>query len=181
MQSKERAIHLGPSSLSFLTPENCHHHTKRTFTGPARSRSWHSQRQESASASASRTSPKPGTSTPQSSTSASSTKARNTVSFQFQNYMINVLAVPMRKELRDIEPLKNRRLQLLAVVEDLDVFNSKLEQYGVGLSVRPVTLPRGQRTLTFVDPGGHSWEVGGKDSIFTDWGQAGACSYLRNG
>ena len=51
------------------------------------------------------------------------------------------------------------RFQLSIWVDDVDAVASELEKKGVELLTGPVNQEWGMRTVTFLDPAGHSWEI----------------------
>ena len=51
------------------------------------------------------------------------------------------------------------RVQLALNVDDVDAACAQLRTAGVELNNGPVDRPWGMRTVTFVDPGGHVWEL----------------------
>jgi len=52
------------------------------------------------------------------------------------------------------------RFQITTWVPDVDAVAAQLRQRGVSILQGPLDRPWGVRTLNFVDPAGHSWEVG---------------------
>jgi catechol 2,3-dioxygenase-like lactoylglutathione lyase family enzyme len=90
----------------------------------------------------------------------------NSVAIQFTNLIINLLHVDNAPEI--IEPGivavrdSGSRFQLSIWVEDVDAVCRALEARGVTLLVGPKDRAWGMRTANFVDPAGHSWEVGQK-------------------
>jgi catechol 2,3-dioxygenase-like lactoylglutathione lyase family enzyme len=90
----------------------------------------------------------------------------NSVAMQFANLIINLLSVDNAPEI--IEPgvvaarESGSRFQLSIWVEDVDAVCRALEARGVTLLAGPKDRPWGMRTANFVDPAGHSWEVGQK-------------------
>jgi uncharacterized glyoxalase superfamily protein PhnB len=77
--------------------------------------------------------------------------------------MINLLKATEAMEL--IEPATvasaaaGSRLQLTIEVDDVDAMCAELAARGVELLNGPMDRPWGIRTATFVDPGGHIWEI----------------------
>ncbi len=51
------------------------------------------------------------------------------------------------------------RFQLSIWVDDVDAVAAELEKKGVKLLTGPVNQEWGMRTVTFLDPAGHSWEI----------------------
>ncbi|AFC31053.1 Glyoxalase/bleomycin resistance protein/dioxygenase [Paenibacillus mucilaginosus 3016] len=83
--------------------------------------------------------------------------------FNFGNMSINLLAASEARELIDPAAVAVReagtRFQLTIRVEDVDAVCSDLYERGVALLNGPMNRPWGVRTASFVDPGGHIWEV----------------------
>ena len=83
--------------------------------------------------------------------------------FKFGDTLVNLLTVPAAQEL--IEPAvvapreAGSRLQLTINVEDVDALCAELAKRGVALLNGPIDRPWGVRTASFVDPGGHIWEI----------------------
>ena len=83
--------------------------------------------------------------------------------FAFGSTLVNLLAAPAAREL--IEPAVvapregGSRLQLTIDVEDVDAMCAELAKRGVVLLNGPIDRPWGVRTASFVDPGGHIWEI----------------------
>jgi catechol 2,3-dioxygenase-like lactoylglutathione lyase family enzyme len=83
--------------------------------------------------------------------------------FQFGSTLVNLLKVSAAREL--IEPAVvaprevGSRLQLTVEVEDVDAMCAELARRGVKLLNGPQDRPWGVRTASFVDPGGHIWEI----------------------
>ena len=83
--------------------------------------------------------------------------------FDFGNTLINLLKVTAAEGL--IEPAAvaardaGSRLQLTIDVDDVDAVCSELTSRGVELLNGPMDRPWGVRTASFVDPGGHIWEI----------------------
>jgi catechol 2,3-dioxygenase-like lactoylglutathione lyase family enzyme len=90
----------------------------------------------------------------------------NSVAVQFANLIVNLLHVDNAPEI--IEPGivaardSGSRFQLSIWVEDVDAVCRALKARGVTLLAGPKDRPWGMRTANFVDPAGHSWEVGQK-------------------
>lgn len=88
----------------------------------------------------------------------------NSAVFDFGNTIINLLRSTAAPEL--IEPASvaapeaGSRLQLSIEVDDVDAMCAELEHRGVKLLNGPMDRPWGLRTASFVDPGGHIWEIG---------------------
>jgi catechol 2,3-dioxygenase-like lactoylglutathione lyase family enzyme len=83
--------------------------------------------------------------------------------FDFGNTMINLVRTTAAGEL--IEPAvvapreAGSRLQLTIAVDDVDAMCAELVRRGVKLLNGPMDRPWGVRTASFVDPGGHIWEI----------------------
>jgi len=90
----------------------------------------------------------------------------NSVAVQLANVIINLLRVENAPEI--IEPGivaprdSGSRIQFSIWVEDVDAVCRELQKRGVKLLAGPKNRPWGMRTANFVDPAGHSWEVGQK-------------------
>jgi uncharacterized glyoxalase superfamily protein PhnB len=59
-------------------------------------------------------------------------------------------------------PDVGKRFQLTIWVDDLDAMVERVVGSGVTLLTGPQTHPWGMKSITFVDPAGHSWEIGQK-------------------
>jgi catechol 2,3-dioxygenase-like lactoylglutathione lyase family enzyme len=87
----------------------------------------------------------------------------NSVAFQFDNTIINLLATPAAHEL--IEPGTvggpdaGARFQFTIWVEDANAVIAELANRGVELLNGPLDREWGMRTAAFTDPDGHVWEV----------------------
>lgn len=87
----------------------------------------------------------------------------NSVAFQFENMIVNLLRAPAADEL--IEPAavapreSGARFQLTIWVEDADAVCEQLGAAGVELLNGPQDREWGMRTAAFADPDGHVWEV----------------------
>lgn len=83
--------------------------------------------------------------------------------FGFGSTLINLLKTAAAQEL--IEPAvvapreAGSRLQLTVQVDDVDAMCAELVSRGVTLLNGPMDRPWGVRTASFVDPGGHIWEI----------------------
>jgi catechol 2,3-dioxygenase-like lactoylglutathione lyase family enzyme len=90
----------------------------------------------------------------------------DSVVFAFGGTLVNLLASSAAQEL--IEPAAvaprevGSRLQLTIDVDDVDATCAELARRGVALLNGPMDRPWGVRTASFVDPGGHIWEIAGK-------------------
>jgi catechol 2,3-dioxygenase-like lactoylglutathione lyase family enzyme len=92
----------------------------------------------------------------------------NSAVFDFGNTLINLLATSSAPELIDPARVADReagsRLQLTIEVDDVDAMCAELGSRGVTLNNGPMNRPWGIRTASFLDPGGHVWEVAGPTS-----------------
>jgi lactoylglutathione lyase len=90
----------------------------------------------------------------------------NSVAFQFENMVVNLLKTPAAHELIDPATVADReagaRFQLTIWVEDTDAVCSALAARGVTLLNGPMNREWGMRTAAFTDPDGHIWEVAAK-------------------
>lgn len=83
--------------------------------------------------------------------------------FKFGDLILNLLAVGSAPEI--IEPGavapkgSGSRFQITLWVEDVDRAAVELERRGVQILAGPKDRPWGVRTLNFVDPSGHSFEI----------------------
>ena len=86
------------------------------------------------------------------------------VAVKFDNLIINLLRVQNAQEIVEPGTVATRdtghRFQLSIWVPDIEAVCAELQKHGVKLLNGPVTRPWGMRTANFVDPAGHSWEVG---------------------
>ncbi|MCW2644696.1 MAG: lactoylglutathione lyase [Pseudonocardiales bacterium] len=83
--------------------------------------------------------------------------------FNFGNTMINLLVATAAPELIDPAVVAAReagsRCQFTIEVDDVDARCAELTKRGVKLLNGPMDRPWGIRTASFVDPGGHIWEI----------------------
>jgi catechol 2,3-dioxygenase-like lactoylglutathione lyase family enzyme len=83
--------------------------------------------------------------------------------FDFGSTMINLLKTTAARELVEPATVAPRqagsRLQLTIDVDDVDAMCAELARRGVALLNGPMDRPWGVRTASFVDPGGHIWEI----------------------
>jgi catechol 2,3-dioxygenase-like lactoylglutathione lyase family enzyme len=83
--------------------------------------------------------------------------------FAFGSTLINLLTTTAAQELIEpavVAPLQSgSRFQLTINVEDVDATCAELAARGVTLLNGPIDRPWGVRTASFVDPGGHIWEI----------------------
>ena len=83
--------------------------------------------------------------------------------FKFGNTLINLLKTTSAPEL--IEPARvasteaGSRFVFTLHVDDVDSMCAELVSRGVKLLNGPMDRPWGIRTASFVDPGGHIWEI----------------------
>jgi catechol 2,3-dioxygenase-like lactoylglutathione lyase family enzyme len=87
----------------------------------------------------------------------------NSAVFKFGGTMINLLKTTAVAEL--IEPAKmaapeaGSRFVFTIQVDDVDAMCAELTARGVKLLNGPMDRPWGIRTASFMDPGGHIWEI----------------------
>ncbi len=83
--------------------------------------------------------------------------------FNFGNTLINLLKTTAAHGLIDPAPVASResgaRVQFTIQVDDVDAMCAQLEARGVELLNGPIDRPWGIRTASFMDPGGHIWEI----------------------
>ena len=83
--------------------------------------------------------------------------------FKFGTTLINLLAATAAPELIEpatVAPLAaGSRFQFTIDVDDVDAMCAELARRGVSLLNGPMDRPWGIRTASFVDPGGHIWEI----------------------
>jgi lactoylglutathione lyase len=83
--------------------------------------------------------------------------------FAFGGTLINLLRTTAARELVEPATIAPReagsRLQLTINVDDVDAMCAELARRGVKLLNGPMDRPWGIRTASFVDPGGHIWEI----------------------
>ena len=83
--------------------------------------------------------------------------------FKFGTTLVNLLKATAAGEL--IEPAvvaprdAGSRFQFTIDVDDVDAMCAELAKRGVELLNGPMDRPWGVRTASFVDPGGHIWEI----------------------
>ena len=83
--------------------------------------------------------------------------------FKFGTTLINLLKTTAAPAL--IEPARvaprdaGSRFQFTIEVDDVDAMCAELARRGVTLLNGPMDRPWGVRTASFVDPGGHIWEI----------------------
>ena len=87
----------------------------------------------------------------------------NSAVFKFGDMLINLLKTSAAQEL--IKPAKvsgqeaGSRFVFTIHVDDVDAMCAELTARGVKLLNGPMDRPWGVRTASFVDPGGHVWEI----------------------
>ena len=90
----------------------------------------------------------------------------NSVAFEFENLIVNLLMERAAPELIEPTPVAGRetgeRFQLTIWVEVADAVVEQLRSAGVELLNGPIDRPWGLRTAAFADPDGHVWEVAAK-------------------
>ena len=88
----------------------------------------------------------------------------SSVALRFENVIVNLLRVENAQEIVEPGAVATRdsgsRFQISIWVEDVDAVCMELQKRGVKLLTGPRDRPWGMRTANFVDPAGHSWEVG---------------------
>jgi catechol 2,3-dioxygenase-like lactoylglutathione lyase family enzyme len=87
----------------------------------------------------------------------------NSAVFKFENTLINLLKIPAAVDLIKPGVVASRgagsRLQFTIPVDDVDAACAELASRGVELLNGPMNRPWGIRTASFMDPGGHIWEI----------------------
>jgi len=87
----------------------------------------------------------------------------NSTVFKFGNTLINLLQTTAAGELIEPAPIAPReagsRMVFTIMVDDVDALCAELTARGVELLNGPMDRPWGIRTASFVDPGGHIWEI----------------------
>lgn len=90
----------------------------------------------------------------------------NSAVFDFRNVIINLLAVSAAPELIQpaaVAPLEAGSRKVFTLeVDDVDAMCAELADRGIELLNGPMDRPWGIRTASFVDPGGHIWEIARK-------------------
>ena len=87
----------------------------------------------------------------------------NSTVFKFGDTLVNLLKTAAAGEL--VEPAKVARREAGArfvftiQVDDVDAMCAQLAARGVALVNGPMDRPWGIRTASFMDPGGHIWEI----------------------
>jgi len=87
----------------------------------------------------------------------------NSAVFTFGSTMVNLLKTAAAGELVEPASVARREAGARAVftipVDDVDAMCAELAARGVELLNGPMDRPWGVRTASFVDPGGHIWEI----------------------
>ncbi|MEZ4863936.1 MAG: VOC family protein [Caldilineaceae bacterium] len=87
----------------------------------------------------------------------------NSAVFKFGGTLINLLKISEADELIKPATVANRaagsRVVFTVGVEDVDAMCALLAERGVKLLNGPMDRPWGIRTASFMDPGGHIWEI----------------------
>jgi lactoylglutathione lyase len=87
----------------------------------------------------------------------------NSAVFKFETTLINLLKIPAAVDLIKpgvvAGPGAGSRFQLTVRVDDVDAACVELIARGVELLNGPMNRPWGIRTASFMDPGGHIWEI----------------------
>lgn len=87
----------------------------------------------------------------------------NSVVFKFGSTLANLLKTEAAVHLVEPASVADRdagvRFQLTVEVEDVDATCTELTARGVQLLNGPMDRPWGVRTASFIDPGGHIWEI----------------------
>jgi catechol 2,3-dioxygenase-like lactoylglutathione lyase family enzyme len=87
----------------------------------------------------------------------------NSAVFKFGNTLINLLKTTSAGELIGpatvASPEAGSRFVFTISVDDVDAMCAELTARGVKLLNGPMDRPWGIRTASFIDPGGHIWEI----------------------
>ena len=87
----------------------------------------------------------------------------NSAVFKFGNTLINLLKTTAARELIEPAQVASReagsRFVFTIHVDNVDAMCAKLTARGVELLNGPMDRPWGIRTASFIDPGGHIWEI----------------------
>jgi uncharacterized glyoxalase superfamily protein PhnB len=87
----------------------------------------------------------------------------NSAVFKFGNTLINLLKITAAPELIEPAHVARRedgsRFVFTIKVQDVDAMCAELTTRGVELLNGPMDRPWGVRTASFIDPGGHIWEI----------------------
>jgi len=83
--------------------------------------------------------------------------------FKFGNTLVNLLKITAAGELIEPATVARReagsRVVFTIDVDDVDAMCAELTARGVELLNGPMDRPWGIRTASFIDPGGHIWEI----------------------
>jgi len=83
--------------------------------------------------------------------------------FKFGDTLVNLLKTTAADELIRPATVASRaagaRFVFTIEVDDVDAMCAELTQRGVALLNGPLDRPWGVRTASFIDPGGHIWEI----------------------
>ena len=88
----------------------------------------------------------------------------SSVAVRFENLIVNLLRVENAQEI--VEPGRvaardsGSRFQFAIWVPDVEAACNALRERGVTLLTGPIDRAWNMRTANFVDPAGHSWEIG---------------------
>ena len=87
----------------------------------------------------------------------------NSSVFMFGNTLVNLLKITAAGELIEPAQVASReagsRFVFTIEVDDVDAMCAELAARGVKLLNGPIDRPWGVRTASFIDPGGHIWEI----------------------
>jgi catechol 2,3-dioxygenase-like lactoylglutathione lyase family enzyme len=87
----------------------------------------------------------------------------NSAVAKFENLLVNLLKVENAVEIVEPGPVAPKeagsRFQISIWVADVDSVCTRLRDEGVDILTGPRDRPWGMRTVNFLDPAGHSWEV----------------------
>ena len=87
----------------------------------------------------------------------------NSAVFEFGSTLANLLKADAAVQLVEPASVADReagvRFQLTIEVEDVDATCGELKAHGARLLNGPMDRPWGVRTASFMDPGGHIWEI----------------------
>ncbi len=88
----------------------------------------------------------------------------DSIVFKFGNTLVNLLKTTAARELIEPATVARReagsRFVFTIEVDDVDAMCAELTARGVELLNGPMDRPWGVRTASFMDPGGHIWEIG---------------------
>lgn len=83
--------------------------------------------------------------------------------FRFGDTLVNLLVATSGPELIEPAAVASReaghRVVFTVEVDDVDALSAQLVARGVKLLNGPMDRPWGSRTASFMDPGGHIWEI----------------------